>query len=228
MSESLLPPAQAPLRRWLAGEWLDNDALRPLGEINSRCVQLLRCQAQRVTGNRLNGLMSPELRALWGGLDEEACGRLANCPYSLVDVGFNDGERWQRVQQGAVQDLPRAPPAVCFDAGGAQVLLRQVLVYGWHLARAHRQLARIVFGMTPPVSQCVAALSLQELERIAEHHTHWLRPRWENRGETWRQLLLSALDPAHGALQQATLHGLQLMAGSALGRTGLAGTESRV
>lgn len=227
MSELQLLPAQAPLRHWLAGTWLDDDALRPLSEINLRCIQLLAAQAAATAGGRGNGLVAMELRPLWQGLDERALQRLASCPYALVDVGFNDPERWRGVQQGAVHDLPRAASCACFEPVGAQVLLRQVLMYGWHLARAHRQLARVVFGMTPAVAASVAAISLQELERIAERYAHWLRPRWDSRPQLWKQLLIGAGEAGGFAMQQATLHGLQLMAGSTLDRLAVLGTEAR-
>jgi hypothetical protein len=225
MSELPLSPVQAPLRHWLAGDWLDDDTLRPLSEINLRCVQLLAAQAAVAAGGgRGNGLAATELRPLWKGLDERALQRLAGCPYSLVDVGFADPERWRGVQHGAVNDLPRAAGCVCFDAGGGQILLRQVLMYGWHLARAHRQVARVVFGMTPAVAASVAALSLQELDRIADRYVHWLRPRWDSRPQIWKLLLTGAGDTGNLALQQATLHGLQLIAGD---RLAVAGTEAR-
>jgi hypothetical protein len=222
-----LPSVQAPPHHWLAGGWLDDDVLRPLGEINARCIRLLRAQAESLSSHRGTGLLAPELRPLWASLDDESCLRLASCPYALVDVGFGDVERWRGVQQGAVHDLARVANSACFDVVVTQALLRQVLMYGWHLARAHRQLARIVFGMTPGVAHSVGTLSLQELERIAERYSHWLRPRWENRTQVWSQLLRGASGSGRAALQQATLHGLQLMAGGTLDRTGLAGTESR-
>lgn len=222
-----LPPTPAPPHHWLGGGWFDDDVLRPLAEINVHCVRWLRAQGESLATNRGTGVMAPELRPLWTALDEESCLRLAACPYALVDVGFGDGERWRSVQLGAVHDVARAANSTGFDIPAAQALLRQVLMYGWHLARAHRQLARIVFGMTPAVAQCVGALSLQELERIAERHSHWLRPRWETRPQVWRQLLRGAGSAGRGALQQATLHGLQLLAGGTFDRSALAGTEAR-
>jgi hypothetical protein len=212
----------APLRHWLAGDWLDDDALRPLAEINAHCIQLLREQALHAGLPRAPSAVLVELRELWMGLDAGGCGRLAACPYALVDAGFADAQRWREVQQGAVHDLPRPTGVVCFDAAAVQPLLRRVLIYGWYLARAHRQLARIVFGMTPATAQAIAALSLQDLDRIAERHGPWLRPRWEGRPQIWRQLLACAGATDEGAMQQATLHGLQLMAGGAL-----AGHEAR-
>ncbi|MEO7805517.1 MAG: hypothetical protein ABIT36_02575 [Steroidobacteraceae bacterium] len=161
------------------------------------------------------------------GLSDEASQRLASCPYALIDVGFGDLQRWRAVQQGAVHDSPRTIGTACFDPAGAPPFLRRVLMYGWHLARAHRQIARVVFGMTPAAAQYIAALTLTNLDRIAERHTHWLRPRWETHPQIWRQLLTCAGDADRGALQQATLHGLQLIAGGTLIRGAIAGTDSR-
>ncbi|MEO7775244.1 MAG: hypothetical protein ABIT36_10080, partial [Steroidobacteraceae bacterium] len=47
-------------RHWMAGDWLDEDALRPLSEINAHGLQLLRQQAAVLGGGRGSGVMSGE------------------------------------------------------------------------------------------------------------------------------------------------------------------------
>ena len=50
------------------------------------------------------------------------------------------------------------------------------------------------------------------LGRFAERHPEWMRPRWPNRVKVWRELLLAAASGEVVALENARMHGLQLLA----------------
>jgi hypothetical protein len=116
-----------------------------------------------------------------------------------------------------VHDLPYAHSAPVFVGRGSQDFVRQVLVLGWHLARANRQLARVVLGMTPECAARVATLRLQDLDWLAVHCPGWVRPRWEKQPRIWRHLLLAARDQDQEQLTQVSLRGIQLMAAVVLG-----------
>lgn len=204
----------------LAEGWLDDEMLQPMLEINAQCVELL-CALSNGAASQL--AMLRELEPLWRSLSRDGRQHLARCPYLLVDAGFSDEGRWLRREQGGVQDGPRELHAGCFAGERSAGFARRVLVYGWHLARSDASLAKVVLGVSPLCLARLAALSLREIDALGEQHPGWVRPRWEARPLVWRQMLSAAHQADAGALQQAGLRGIQLLAAEALAapRTGL-------
>jgi hypothetical protein len=193
-----------------------------LAELNLACLDMLVEQANPLSPMPLLRDLAPE----WRGLDAAARRQLAASPYLLVDAGFTDEARWNRLQFTGVHDLPRSMRSLCFPVGQVVSYARRVLVLAWHLAQAQPALARILLGATEPCLQRIAALGLADIDRLCERHPWWVRPRWELQPELWRHLLQAARDSQAGALQQATLRGVQMMAAALLppegGRRGAA------
>jgi hypothetical protein len=192
-------------QHWLAGRWLADGSLDSVAEINLQCLEYL---ASMDSSTSLPG---------WCDLTPAARAQLAACPYLLVDAGFDDESRWQLLAQRMVHDLAPVQVEPVFAGPGAGDFIRRVLMFGWHLARANRQLARVVLGMSPGAAVHIAALRLQDLDWLAQHRPGWVRPRWEKQPRMWRHLLLAARDPDRGHLTQVSLRGLQLMAASVPG-----------
>ena len=125
-------------RQWMAGEWLSGAALAPLAELNTQCLELLADMWRRGQGTPGQQALGSQIAAL----TPEARAGLAHAPYLFADAGFDDALRWQGLARWRVQDLPRGAELPSFTGPGAAGFVRGVFVYGWHLARAHRQLAR--------------------------------------------------------------------------------------
>jgi hypothetical protein len=142
--------------------------------------------------------------------------RLAASPYLLVDAAFDDESRWRCLAPRMVQDVPVQFAEAVFVGPGAGDFVRRVLVFGWHVARANRQLARVVLGMSPACAERIGALRLQDLDWLAQHRPGWVRPRWERQPRIWQHLLLAAREPDSDLLTQVSLRGLQLMAAGML------------
>jgi len=210
--------------RWRVGEWLADGSMEAVAEINAQCLDYL-CQiaversadapAPGAPARRMPGMFSGQLDA-WRGLSPAARAHLAASPYLLVEAGFDDDARWALPARRMVQDLPSAPRAPVFAGPGAEAFMHSVLVFGWHLARANRQLARVVLGMTPACAARVATLKLGDMGWVVEHHPEWVRPRWERQPRVWRHLLGAALESDTALLTQVSLRGLQLMAAGVL------------
>lgn len=221
--------------RWRVGDWLTDGSMEAVAEINAQCLDFL-CQlaqerapevpAPGAPARRLPAMFGGQLEA-WRGLSPAARAHLAASPYLLVEAGFDDEVRWALPGRRLVQDQPAVPRESLFTGPAAEVFMRSVLVLGWHLARANRQLARVVLGMTPGCAARVATLKLGDLGWVVEHHPEWVRPRWERQPRVWRHLLGAALESDTALLTQVSLRGLQLMAAGMLGagargRTGVA------
>jgi hypothetical protein len=190
-------------QQWLAGRWLADGSLDSVAEINMQCLEFLASMAAPHTP--------------WRDFSPAAVRQLAASPYLLADAGFDDESRWLLLAQRVVHDLPPVQVEAVFTGPGAGDFIRRVLMFAWHLARANRQLARVVLGMSPGAATRIAALRLQDMDWLAQHRPGWVRPRWEKQPRIWRHLLLAARDPDAGQLTQVSLRGLQLMAANVPG-----------
>lgn len=197
-------------QQWLAGQWLTDEALEPLGEINGQCLDLL-CAMAHSTAQEHPQMLAAQ-RDAWRLLSPHSRARLAASPYLLADAGFNDEVRWQAVAARSVRDLPREFTESAFAGDAARDFVRRVLVYSWHLARAHRQVARLVLGMTPACASLLASLRLRDLDWLADQQPGWVRPRWEAQPAIWRHLLVAAGEDDRLLLTQVSLRGIQLLA----------------
>ena len=208
--------AGATSQHWLAGRWLADGSLDSVAEINLQCLEFLAAMA---ASTQQHPALAGQL-AGWRDLSPSAVAKLAASPYLLADAGFDDESRWLLLSQRMVHDLPGVQVEPVFVGAGAGDFIRRVLMFAWHLARANRQLARVVLGMSPGSAARIAALRLQDLDWLAQHRPGWVRPRWELQPRMWRHLLLAARDPDRDHLTQVSLRGLQLMAANVPGVEG--------
>jgi hypothetical protein len=153
-----------------------------------------------------------QLRADWQRLSPARLLQLAECPYLLIDAGFALPGCWGGLAADQVRDETVAIRGYGFAEFMGTDLVRRMLVLAWHLARANPLAARITLGMSDACISLIAARSIAELERLAETRPDWVRPRWEDRPEVWRQLLLAAANGPELRLRQLQLRGLQLLA----------------
>ncbi len=190
----------------------DRSLLNQLFDING---QLLETLAQAAAARVAGGALVSELRADWLRLTVEHRARLAACPYLFIDAGFADPGRWMEVAGCAVRE---SVPMRRAREGGmvlAPALLRPALMLAWHLARSNPLLARIALGMSEHCAALIASSRLQDLEALAEVSPSWIRVRWEDRPEIWRQLVRAAAAQGDTQLRQLQLRGLQLLAAGA-------------
>ena len=200
-------------RQWQAGQWLGFGAMDSVSGINAQCLDLLCSTAG--SAQPLPGLLAGH-QARWCALSPTARSQLAASPYLLADAGFDDERRWLWPGRRMVRDLRRDFAAPYFIGEHVGDFVRGVLVFGWHLARANPQLARVALGMPPSCAERIGRLRLQDLDWLAQHRPGWVRPRWERQPRIWQHLLLAAREPDGHLLTQVSLRGLQLMASGVL------------
>ncbi len=185
-----------------ASAW-DGGILEPLAELN---LEVLDTLAGAAVG----------LRWPWRALGEAARQRLAHCPFLLVDAGLARPELWAGLPRVGVHEGLPSPAAAAQRGPLATPLLRRVLLFAWHLARANRLAARIALGMSAPCAGLVAACRFADLEALAERRPPWIRPRWEERPEVWQAWLAAAAEESPRALENLQLWGLQMLAAEVL------------
>ena len=201
----------------IVGEFTDltagstrSEAFDSLVELNGQCLELLADQAyaQPTPGS----LLLRQVGDIWRTLDAAARRRAASCPYLLVDAGFSDPSRWQWLQAQHVQEPAPAPYASFFTVPRASAVARQVFMYAWHLAQSKNTAAQLLLGMPLYCTNLISSCTLPQIHTLAERHPEWLRPRWPSKVKVWRELLLAAASGEVVALENARMHGLQLLA----------------
>jgi hypothetical protein len=196
----------------MSGYTWDGALLAPVAEINEQMLELLKVKAiePAPVGDRAAPRLVSLLRDQWRRLDPRAQRRLSACPYLLLDAGFSQAARWDRLLSAGVMDAPAR--GVYFDGRVGVALIRRMLLLAWHLARSNRLMAGVTLGLSAAVAERIAATRLKDLEAVAELAPAWILPRWEQQPIVWQQLIGAACSDHPLSLRQAQLRGLQLLA----------------
>ncbi|MGA3157861.1 MAG: hypothetical protein ABSE43_09860 [Steroidobacteraceae bacterium] len=192
-----------------AGSW-DPAVLEPLAEINERVLEVLAAEGGSL--RPYTSALSPLLAAEWQLLDAPGRTRLAASPYLLLDCRFSCRELWSIPVNAGVRDAAGA--AYGFAGALGARTLRHVMLLAWHWSRANPMTAQIALGLSESCARLIAGTRHRDLEAFAELCPSWIRPRWEDRPEVWRQLLAAAAPSRPAMLRQLHLRGLQLLAAS--------------
>lgn len=188
---------------------IGSSTFSPFHEINERCIELLARKPRHnaavdsiarlaLTIDTLRN-MRPELRQ-----------RAAKRPFLLVDFGFSDAEWWSAAKAQPTHARRTRSPRP-FSKHAAIQLARAALIVAWHVVRSEAPAARLLMGMTARVAEIVETLTLEEIDRIAEHQFGRLRPRWEDQPHIWRSFLSAARSGDSQALRNFDVHAIQLI-----------------
>jgi hypothetical protein len=189
------------------GDWLREDTLASLRELNEECLELCAAQGRAHGGHAT----LTEIARLWRPLDAAARARASDCLYLLADAGFACGERWRCT--GASQVDEAAPGyAPFFTLPAAAAVAQAVLTFAWHLARCQATAARLLLCMPASGVADLAQLTLGQVRALAVRHPHWLQPRWAQRPAMWQELLGAAASGDVVRLERARLRGQRLLA----------------
>lgn len=189
----------------------NEEALRPVRQLNGALLELLVANASQPVSDA-----QPQIVVSLGPtlLDLEAAARdeLAGCPIALVDFGFRNVEFWRQIESGQTV-LPSLPP--CFPPLQAIQLAQTTLTLAWTLWHSNREVAAIIFGLSPECGAILARVGVQAIPRIAEISAHCVRPRWETDTTFWRQLIRIAqsVDSPHPRLPTVGHYAMQRQLG---------------
>jgi hypothetical protein len=194
----------------LTTTWLRSESFNTVAELNGQCLELLAEQALAQPAQ--SNVLLRQVADIWRTLDQDARRRAAACPYLLLDAGFSDPSRWRWLQGQQVNEAVPAPYTSFFTVPRASAVARQVFMYAWHLASTKDTCAQLFLGMSTHCSHLIGACTLSQIHELPERYPEWIRPRWPNRVKVWRELLLAAASGEVIALENARMHGLQLLA----------------
>jgi hypothetical protein len=191
------------------GCW-DPAVLEPLAEINERVLEVLGIELG--AARAYTSALARPLAAQWRTLDATGRARLAASPYLLIDCRFACTDLWSAPLHAGVRDSGNVGRGFAGALGATT--LRHVMLVAWHWSRANPVTAQIALGLNASCARLIAGTRLRDLEARAELCPGWIRPRWEDRPEIWRQLLAAAAPSCPTSLRQMHLRGLQLLAAS--------------
>jgi hypothetical protein len=190
--------------------------LRPLYEINERCVELL------VSAARTDCPTLPlvcYLRELLCSAMPDTLARAAHRPLLLIDMQLTNGELWRAATDRPVRPTPRSACHGAFPRPAAVQLARWTLSFAWHKVRAAPH-ELCLLGISTDVARAIAQLPITEIAPVAERYCRYVRPRWEDRPAVWRRLLLSAQSEDIRRTRDANLYGIQLLTAELLAPVG--------
>lgn len=188
--------------------------LRPVYEVNERCLEMLVSAAR--ADQRPSFALVSELSDLLRALPPAERHRAAHRTFLLVDMEFGNADWWQAARNHPSKPMCAPAWRGAFPRASAIQLARMTLMLAWHSLRADQATAGILLGMTRPVSDLIAELRFDEIDRIAEKRFRHVRPRWDDRPAVWRKLLLAAKENDGRVMREVNVHGVQLLTGDLL------------
>ena len=181
--------------------------LRPLYELNERCLELL-VRAART--DRPTFPLVSYVRELLCSVTPETRARAAHRPLLLIDMQLTNGELWRAAKDRPGHPTVRAAWQGAFARPAAVQLAYWNLYLVWHTVRvAPHEL--FLLGTTPDVADAIAQLPITEIWPVAERYFRYVRPRWEDRPAVWRRLLLSAQSEDIRRARAFSLYGIRLL-----------------
>jgi len=181
--------------------------LRPLYEINERCLELL----VRVAQTELPTFpLVCYLRELLLSLTPEMRARVTHRPLLLVDMQFASGELWRTVKDNPSRPMPGPAWQGNFPRPSAVQLAESTLSFAWHTVHAAPQEVCLL-GMTTDVADIIGELSITEIASVAKGLFRHVRPRWEDRPAVWRRMILSSRSKDPWRAREFSLYSVQLL-----------------
>lgn len=184
-------------------QWKGRDSLDLIYQLNERSLQLLRDTATRQ-------------REVWSGLDTAAIRRAARFPFVILDACFNDEGWWKSVLQKAPDSLAETPAMSLWPTEVAEKLMRELLVFAWHMARWDWRIAQLSLGMLPGVAEAIAAMTPHQLDVVSTRHHRLMRLRWQDSTDFWLRVTNAARESSDAVLADMHLHGKLLLSGELL------------
>ena len=185
-----------------------------LHEVNHRCVELL-VQAAYAPPPPPFSLITP-LRELLRRADPLMRTAAASHHFLLLEMQFNQPAWWRTVTQNPERSSRGTPESGCLPRRSGVGLARATVTVAWHCIHADPVVASVVLGMHSEVAAMIGSMPLSDIDRLATRHFRRLRPRWADRPEVWRSLLLASQPDAALAVRDFDLRALQLLLGGLL------------
>lgn len=187
---------------------LTNDLLGRLNDLNRDFLELVI--AQRRGSGAIRYLPDRVLDDL-AACSPESRQALATAAFSLYSLGFEEQDFWRSALRAGEQPID-ARYGVLSAAVVQTAFCEVALLHAWHVAVAQPFAARVVYGMSNAVIECMALAQLWQLKRIAADYPGLLMPRWPTNPCFWPDMIKFARAGDWRRLATAQQLGHQLIA----------------
>lgn len=160
---------------------------RPAYDLNLQCLELM-VKAAWVEAPDLP--LARQFQGPLRSLSPDARARIAQQSFLLVDMRLTRPDWWDSALASSARARtthmrPAFSKVSAIQLGRATITL---LRHSTHIFG----LEACLLGAHPSVLRSIGALSLSDIDRVAERNFSEVRPRWENRPAFWQKLLQAA------------------------------------
>ena len=190
---------------------LSAELLTRIRELNLDYIELLAAENNSPDRSAQLRYLTPRLVAAIAALSSDARRALANAPFTLYSLGFEDERFWRAACADERPSIEQryAPPVVAWPQGS---FCQAALVQAWCIVNSNPLAARVVYAMPAGIMRLLATLRPWRISRIAHDHSELLAPRWPGNLAFWPDLLRFAGSNDARRLRTALLLGHQLIA----------------
>ena len=161
---------------------LTAELLQCIRDLNDDYLELLVAEGTRAgSSSHLPDRVRDELRKS----SRQARQQIAKAAYSLYSLGFEDQQFWR----SALRTEPRSFAERYGGVVTPSSFIELALYHAWHVAVSNPIAARVVYGMSAPIIECVAHASLWQLRRVAVEYPELLMPRWPTNPCFWPEVI---------------------------------------
>jgi hypothetical protein len=182
------------------------DVLASIQAINRDFLRIIAAAefAHTWQGQRFLGALSATI----AGADADALAHALRFPFLFVDLGFSATEHWDSVgARHPIHDGDDVPARL------QELLLpvvRSAVGLALHLARADRDAALVLMGLSPEVADLLVARGFHELDTLTWIGMGVVRPRWHGLPVIWHQVFTTDNAMPVECIRDFVLHALQL------------------
>jgi len=205
----------ANVRNWNREARVSVQMLQSLRELNHRFLDLVAAPPRDWSPYADVGL-SFELCNEVAPLSSAQKAAIANCPYALFDLRFNDDGHWNARLRDAANWHVADASAV--DENRLH-FVRLALFFAWHVASTGPLAARLLLGMNEVTATAFRSVTIDCLPSLSATENANLTARWNTCASYWSALARAAGRPNPACLRRIQLHGLQLAAAVQLDRS---------
>lgn len=184
------------------------DLLGTISSINGEFLQLIASPefAPSYRGKQFLGALTPVLNEL----TPKAIAYALNFPFLFIDLRFTESQWWRGIPLPAETAVRDGSELSQEAMSRIRPLVRSALTLALHLARAERDTALVLLGLTPAVADLLAHRGFHELEPLTTMGCQLVRPRWADRPAVWQHLLAAGDSIPVRSGRAFVLHALQL------------------
>ncbi|MBL8272106.1 hypothetical protein [Steroidobacter sp.] len=194
---------------------LDLPLLDRIYHLNLDYLDLLVSESTAPAGATQLQHLQTKHRAALCALPRQALKAVAEVPYTLYSLGFEEEGFWDSVCTAATAINPssvtqRYSPGE--DTSAQCAFCEVALLYAWHVVATNMMAARVTHAMPAMTASRLAKTPLWEIKRIAASHEILMMPRWPTNPAFWPDLIRFAASNDTRRLTTTRLLGTQLIA----------------